>query len=237
MRTWQRAEICYLWRPMKVLVVEDDVKVARFVSRVLVEEGYMVDLCSSGADAIAQAQAGMYDLILLDWMLPDLDGLSVCRTLRRTGFAMPILMLTARGEVRERVLGLETGADDYVTKPFEVEELLARIKALVRRSSAFSKLVCGEIEIDRMHRRVLLRGASLDLTTREYTLLLHLAHRVERVVPKSELLSHVWEMKFDPGTNLVEVHVSRLRDKLGEFSWMIETVRGVGYRLRAERGA
>jgi DNA-binding response OmpR family regulator len=221
--------------PMKVLVVEDDAKVARFVSRVLVEEGYVVDLCSTGSDAVRQGQTGMYELIILDWMLPDVDGLSVCRSLRRAGVATPILMLTARAELQERVLGLETGADDYVTKPFEVEELLARIKALVRRSSAFSKLVCGELEIDRMNRRVLLRGTALDLTTREYTLLLHLAHRVGRVIPRSELLSSVWEMKFDPGTNLVEVHVSRLRDKLGDLSWMIETVRGVGYRLRVER--
>ncbi len=222
---------------MKVLLVEDDVKVARFVTRVLVEEGYVVDHCSTGSDAARLGQTGMYELILLDWMLPDIDGLSVCRELRRAGLVTPILMLTARGEVRERVLGLETGADDYVTKPFEVEELLARIKALVRRSSAFSKLVCGELEIERMNRRVLLRGIALDLTTREYALLLHLALRVGRGVPRSELLSSVWEMKFDPGTNLVEVHVSRLRDKLGDLSWMIETVRGVGYRLRAERAA
>ncbi|TKC98311.1 response regulator transcription factor [Polyangium fumosum] len=220
---------------MKVLIVEDDTRVAKFVARVLTEEGYVADVCANGADATQQAQSGMYDLILLDWMLPDVDGLSVCRTLRRAGLATPILMLTARGELRERVLGLETGADDYLVKPFEIEELLARIRALVRRSSAFSKLACGDLEVDRMNRRALLRGAALDLTGREYTLLLHLALRVDRVAPKSELLAHVWEMKFDPGTNIVEVHVSRLRDKLGEHAWMIETVRGVGYRLRAER--
>ncbi|MDI3286822.1 response regulator transcription factor [Polyangium sp. 15x6] len=220
---------------MKVLIVEDDARVAKFVARVLTEEGYVTDICGNGADATQQAQTGMYDLIVLDWMLPDLDGLSVCRTLRRAGFVTPILMLTARGELRERVLGLETGADDYLVKPFEIEELLARIRALVRRSSAFSRLHCGDLEMDRMNRRALLRGSALDLTGREYTLLLHLAHRVDRVVPKSELLAHVWEMKFDPGTNLVEVHVSRLRDKLGAHAWMIETVRGVGYRLRAER--
>lgn len=222
---------------MKILIVEDDAKLSRFLARVVAEEGYTPDTCASGADAVAQARTGLYELIVLDWMLPDLDGLAVCRELRRAGLTTPILMLTARGELRERVLGLETGADDYLVKPFEIEELLARIRALLRRSSGFSRIVCGDLEVDRMSRRALLRGAALDLTTREYALLLHLVLRAERVVPKSELLSHVWEMKFDPGSNLVEVHVSRLRDKLGEHAWMIETVRGVGYRLRTQRAS
>jgi DNA-binding response OmpR family regulator len=220
---------------VKILLVEDDKKLARFVTRLLTEEGYAVDSCARGHDALTQAQAGVYDLLVLDWMLPDLDGLAVCRELRRAGSTLPILMLTARGETRERVLGLDAGADDYVIKPFEVEELLARVRALLRRASGHSSLRLGGLEIDRIHRRVLARGAPIDLTSREYALLLHLAHKADRVVPRSELLAQVWETHFDPGSNLVEVHVSRLRDKLGELAWQVETVRGVGYRLRAAR--
>ncbi|APR82418.1 two component transcriptional regulator, winged helix family protein [Minicystis rosea] len=220
---------------MKILIVEDDTKVARFLARVLTEEGFMADLCASGEGAVEQARSGVYDLVVLDWMLPDLDGLSVCRELRRLGMAIPILMLTARGELRERVLGLTTGADDYLVKPFEIEELLARVRALLRRAATATRLVHGDLEIDRMARRAHLGGAPLDLTNREYALLLHLAQRVDQVVPKSELLARVWDTSFDTGSNLVEVHVSRLRDKLGAHAWMIETVRGVGYRLRGRR--
>ena len=151
---------------MKVLVVEDDAKVARFLGRVLREEGYAVDACATGGEAVEQASMGGYDVIILDWMLPDLDGLSVCRELRRAGLITPILMLTARGEVGERVLGLESGADDYLVKPFEIEELLARARALIRRASGFSRLRCSELEIDRVGRRVLLCGEPLDLTGR-----------------------------------------------------------------------
>ncbi len=216
-------------------MVEDDRKVARFLTRVFVEEGYAVDVCSRGTDALTQAADGLYDLVALDWMLPDLDGLSVCRELRRGGFTAPILMLTARGETRERVLGLDAGADDYLVKPFEVEELLARVRALLRRATGHTSMSLGELQIDRQGRRVTVAGEAVDLTAKEYALLLHLAHRAGRAVPRSELLAQVWETTFDPGSNLVEVHVSRLRDKLGGAAWMIETVRGVGYRLRAER--
>ncbi|WP_146651239.1 response regulator transcription factor [Labilithrix luteola] len=216
---------------MKVLVVEDDAKLSRFLVRVLVEEGFAADSCETGADAFAQASAGIYDLIILDWMLPDVDGLSVCRRLRQGGLSTPILMLTARGEVRERVLGLETGADDYLVKPFEVEELVARMRSLVRRATGFAKLSVGPLEVDRLGREVRLRGQTLDLTTREYALLVDLVHHAEKVVTRAELLARVWGTTFDPGSNLVEVHVSRLRDKLGDSASMIETVRGAGYRL------
>ena len=219
---------------MKVLIVEDDEKVARFIARVLGEEGFITDLCVSGADAVRQANAVVYDVVLLDWMLPDLDGLAVCRELRRGGTVTPIIMLTARGEVRERVLGLEAGADDYVVKPFEIDELLARIQAVLRRTHGFGRMQLGALEIDRLQRRVILGGRTLDLTAREYMLLLCLAHQADRVVARSELLSQVWATQFDPGSNLVDVHISRLRDKLGEHAWMIDTVRGKGYRLRQE---
>ncbi|AKU99855.1 DNA-binding heavy metal response regulator [Labilithrix luteola] len=214
-----------------MLVVEDDAKLSRFLVRVLVEEGFAADSCETGADAFAQASAGIYDLIILDWMLPDVDGLSVCRRLRQGGLSTPILMLTARGEVRERVLGLETGADDYLVKPFEVEELVARMRSLVRRATGFAKLSVGPLEVDRLGREVRLRGQTLDLTTREYALLVDLVHHAEKVVTRAELLARVWGTTFDPGSNLVEVHVSRLRDKLGDSASMIETVRGAGYRL------
>jgi len=221
---------------VKALVVEDDRKVARLIERALAEEGYAVDTCATGADAVRQAGAIAYDLVVLDWMLPEGDGLSVCRDLRRGGSAVPIMMLTARGELPERVLGLEAGADDYLVKPFYVEEFLARVRALQRRAGGgYARLRCGELEVDRGERRAFLAGAPLDLTAKEYALLLHLAFRPDRVVTRSELLSQVWETRFDPGSNLVDVHVSRLREKLGERAWMIETVRGQGYRLRSHR--
>lgn len=223
--------------PVKVLVVEDDTKLSRFLVRVLVEEGLAADACATGTDALTQALHGIYDLVILDWMLPDIDGLSVCRNLRQAGRSTPILMLTARGELRERVLGLETGADDFLVKPFEVEELVARVRALVRRSTGFAKLSVGSLDIDRIGRDVVLKGRALDLTAREYALLLDLVHHAEKVVTRSELLARVWGTTFDPGSNLVEVHISRLRDKLGDHAWMIETVRGAGYRLTSTQPA
>ncbi|MGA3120356.1 MAG: response regulator transcription factor [Polyangiaceae bacterium] len=222
---------------MKVLILEDDRRQASFLARVLSEEGFAVDGCSSGADAIAQAGGVAYDLILLDWMLPDTDGLSVCREIRRAGGTAPILMLTARSETRERVLGLEAGADDYMGKPFEVDELVARVRALLRRTSGFAAMRYGDLELDRVTRQAKMAGVTLTLTHREYALLVHLLHRAERIVTRSDLLSHVWALRFDPGSNLLDVHISRLRDKLGDRAWMIETVRGVGYRLRRDRAA
>lgn len=222
---------------MRVLILEDDKKLASFLARVVSEEGLTADICARGADAIAQTVTGPYDLVILDWMVPDTDGLAVCREIRRAGVTVPVLMLTARGETRERVLGLEAGADDYIVKPFELDELIARVRALLRRASGFGALRCGDLEIDRPSREVRVAGAALVLTNREYTLLLELMHRADRTVKRSELLANVWGMHFDPGSNLVEVHMSRLREKLGARAWMIETVRGVGYRLRGRQAA
>jgi DNA-binding response OmpR family regulator len=217
---------------VRALILEDDQRLARFLARVLSEEGLAVDACVRGSDAIAQAEGSPYALIILDWMVPETDGVTACREIRRAGNTTPILMLTARGETRERVLGLEVGADDYLVKPFEVDEFIARVRALIRRTSGFSALRCGDLEIDRATRRATLARTPLTLTNREYALLLHLVCRGDRVVKRSDLLAHVWGTSFDPGSNLVEVHVSRLRDKLGRHAWMIETVRGLGYRLR-----
>jgi len=218
---------------MRCLIVEDDTKLALFLSRALNEEGYSSDICGRGVDAVNQVHGGTYDFVILDWMLPGMDGLAVCRELRQRGLTIPIIMLTARGEVGERVLGLRAGADDYMGKPFELEELLARIQAVLRRATATGKLIFGDLEINRLGHRASLAGKPIDLTMREFGLLLHLAYNANRVVPRSELLAKVWGTTFDPGSNLIDVHIKRLRDKLGEHAWMIDTVRGSGYRLKA----
>lgn len=211
-------------------------KLARFVARVLVEEGYVADTCADGSEGIARARSGIYDALVLDWMLPDIDGLQVCKLLREQGCQIPILMLTARAELRERVLGLRSGADDYVVKPFEIEELLARLDAVLRRSARQGVFRSGPLELDRLERRVLLAGRPLELTDKEMALLSHFMLRAGQVVTRSELLTRVWGMNFDPESNMIEVHVSRLREKLGEHASLIETVRGKGYRLRLEAG-
>jgi DNA-binding response OmpR family regulator len=220
---------------MKILVVEDDRKLARFLIRVLTEEGYTADACASGVDAIEQAASGVYGLVILDWMLPDVDGLETCRRLRRAGLTLPVMMLTARGEVQERVLGLKAGADDYLVKPFEVDELVARVNALVRRAQGQHQLDLGPLHIDRTRRLVLVAGREVELTARELSLLLNLALRCGQIVTRGDLLSQVWSVHFDPESNVIEAHMSRLRDKLGDHQWMIETVRGRGYRLRTQR--
>lgn len=219
-------------RDMKILIVEDNRKLAHLLQRMLSEEGYVADVCENGARALTQMAAANYDLIILDWMIPEYDGLEVCRQLRRIGSTVPILMLTARGDLGERVLGLDAGADDYLVKPFEIDELMARINALLRRAVGYGPLKFGTLEIDRTGRRVRLDGKPLELTSREFALLLHLAHRADRVVSRSELLTQVWAQQFDTESNVVEVHISRLRDKLGTSATRIETVRGQGYRLR-----
>jgi DNA-binding response OmpR family regulator len=216
---------------MLALIVEDDKKVGGFLKRLLSEEGWSSDWVRTGEEALERAVRSSFDVVILDWMLPDLDGVTVCRELRQRGVTVPILMLTARTEVRERVAGLEAGADDYLGKPFDVEELLARVNALVRRTSGFSQWRVGALVIDRLEHRVLLNGERVELTMREYALLLHLAHNADRVVTRTKLLEQVWGTRFDTQSNVVEVHVSRLRDKLGDAAWMIETVRGQGYRL------
>ncbi|MCR9166407.1 MAG: response regulator transcription factor [Nannocystaceae bacterium] len=219
---------------MRVLVVEDDPKLARFVSRVLIEEGYLVDCCSDGDEALERGLSGAYDALVLDWMLPGRDGIGVCKALRARGNELPILMLTARGELPERVLGLRSGADDYLSKPFEIEELLARLEALLRRALRSGELRVGPLVIRRAERCASVDGRALNLTERELALLSHLAIRNEQVISRTEILARVWGMNFDPDSNLIEVHISRLRDKLGEHAFMIETVRGRGYRLRQE---
>ncbi|MDC3957377.1 response regulator transcription factor [Polyangium jinanense] len=217
---------------MKILVVEDNKKLASFLSRALSEEGYAVDVVADGATAIQQIQALSYDLVILDWMLPEMDGLSVCRTVRQRGCQVPILMLTARAEVPERIAGLDAGADDYLAKPFDLGELLARVRARGRRASLVDAVLrVGPLVVDRADRRATVDGRRIDLTPREFALVAYLAREAGRVVPRTELLAKVWETSFDPGSNVVEVHVKNIREKLGPNASLIETVRGIGYRL------
>jgi DNA-binding response OmpR family regulator len=224
---------------MNVLVVEDDVSLGDFLLRVLTEEGDQaswVESLAAAREALADP-AQRFDVIVLDWMLPDEDGVTLCAELRARGDATPVLLLTARGDVPDRVTGLRSGADDYLVKPFDVEELLARLQALVRRSLLGTRLKVGVLEIDSIGQRASVAGRSLELTAKELALLTRLARGGEQAVERATLLADVWQLHFDPGSGLLDVHVSRLRDKLGAHSWMIETVRGLGYRLRSARGA
>ena len=216
---------------MKILVVEDDVKVGPFLVRVLGEEGYTVELCRTAAEATSLAKDAA--LVVLDRMLPDGDGLTVCKSMRDAGLTIPVLVLTARGEVGDRVGGLDAGADDYLIKPFEIDELTARVRALLRRASAGHRLQIGALELDRVGHRAWLAGKSLSLTSKEYALLAWLMSKSDKPVSRVELLAQVWETENDPGSNLVEVHVSRLREKLGAHAGLIETVRGAGYRFKS----
>jgi two-component system OmpR family response regulator len=217
---------------MKVLIVEDNPKLSSFLSRALTEEGYVAETVVDGETALSRVAQMSYDLIILDWMLPGMDGVSVCQKLRSQGSPVPILMLTARTEISEKITALDAGADDYLPKPFDLGELLARARALTRRgANADVILRVGGLCIDRLARRATLDSQVLDLTPREFTLVSFLAREAGRVVPRSELLRQVWETSFDPGSNIVDAHIKNLREKLGGAAKMIETVRGVGYRM------
>jgi len=220
---------------MRILLVEDERKVASFVARALRENSYAVDVAETGEKALPLATDVTYDAILLDVRLPGMSGLEVCRELRQQGIEAPILMLTARGLVEQRVAGLDAGADDYLAKPFALAELLARVRALVRRGfhSGNAKLRYADLALDR-HRRRATRGSEvIALTAKEFALLeLFLLHAPE-LVTRSEIIEHVWDCHFDSETNLVEVYINRLRQKVDEnrAAKLIHTVRGVGYRL------
>ncbi|MDH4043296.1 MAG: response regulator transcription factor [Gemmatimonadota bacterium] len=220
---------------MRILVVEDDRKVAGFIEMGLREEGYAVDLARDGDEAIVLAHVNDYDAILLDLMLPKKNGLQVAAELRREGRTTPILMLTARDATEDVVRGLDAGADDYLTKPFKFDELLARLRALVRRGGAtrVERITAGPLELDRLKHQAYVGGKALDLTPREFQLLEHFMMHKDDVVRRTELLEKVWDMHFDPESNVVDVHVGNLRRKLREagYDGLIRTVRGVGFRL------
>jgi len=221
-----------------VLLIEDDDTIAEFVARGLREAGFAVDRVSDGAEGLAAALDQAYDVAVVDVMLPRRDGLSVIEELRRKGVMTPVLILSARQTVDDRVRGLQAGGDDYLTKPFAFAELLARVQALVRRASRTPEpttLTVEDLVLDLLSRRVSRGGTLVDLRPREFALLAYLMRNTGKVVSKTMILSHVWEYNFDPQTNIVDVLVSRLRDKVDRpfETKLIHTVRGVGYVLRA----
>lgn len=223
---------------MKALVVEDEKKIASFVARGLEERGFVVDVCHSGDEAYDLATSRVYDVILLDIMLPGRDGLSILRGLRERKYTVPVILLTARGQLNERVEGLNLGADDYVAKPFFLDELIARVHAVLRRASGeeLSVLQAGDLTINLLTREVNRRGTAVELTSREFALLTCLMRAPGRVFTRTQLCEHVWNYHHDPGTNLVDVYVQRVRKKIGDdpAQPLIETLRGVGYRFRKD---
>ena len=221
---------------MRVLVVEDEVKMAHLLQRGLREEGYAVDLARDGTDATWRATETPYDAIVLDVMLPDADGFEVCRILREKEVWSPVMMLTARDGVGDRVAGLDAGADDYLTKPFSFEELLARLRALVRRGAPERPTVLrvGDLSLDPATRRVDRAGVPIDLTAKEFALLGYLMRHTGEVLGRTQLIEHVWDFAYDGDSNVVDVYVRYLRQKIDRPFGVetIETVRGAGYRLR-----
>ena len=222
---------------MRALLVEDDASIADFVARGLKEAGFAVDHAAEGEAGLTAALEQPYDVAIVDVMLPRRDGLSLIEELRRRGVTTPVLILSARRSVDDRVRGLQSGGDDYLTKPFAFAELLARVQALVRRATRSPEpttLTVDDLVLDLLSRRVTRAGTTLDLRPREFVLLEYLMRNVGRVVSKTMILSHVWDYSFDPQTNVVDVLVSRLREKIDRpfTKKLLHTVRGVGYVLR-----
>jgi DNA-binding response OmpR family regulator len=220
---------------MRVLVIEDDRMLARLVERALGEAGYAVDWARSAEEGRELALATDYDVILLDLELPDRDGLDVVRAIRRENKKTPVLIMTGHGEDETVVRGLDAGADDYLLKPVSNDVLKARIRAAVRRGGAGAPdhLTLGELQLDRLNRHVLGAGKEISLTPKEFSMLEYLMLRPEETVPRSELLEHVWNMKFDPGSNVVDAHMARLRAKLRDVVRTpdVRTVRGIGFMI------
>ena len=218
--------------------MEDDKKVASFLEKGLREEGYSVDVAHEGNDGLLKARVHEYDLLLLDVMLPGKTGLEIVRELRAVESTVPVLILTARDDRQDIVLGLDSGADDYLTKPFGLDELMARVRALLRRGGASrpDRLLYADVELDRVTHRAERRGARLDLTPKEFQLLEFFLLAPERVIRRTELLEKVWDLHFDPMSNVVDVHVGHLRKKLREAGDgpLVHTVRGVGYILQRD---
>jgi DNA-binding response OmpR family regulator len=218
-----------------VLLVEDDSRIAHFVAKGLREQSYAVDVVGSGKEALYQAAINTYDLVILDVMIPAPDGFAACKELRSTGQRMPILMLTARDAVEDRIEGLDQGADDYLTKPFEFRELLARMRALLRRPSSLqpAQLVVADLVVDTAGQTVSRAGKAIPMTAKEYALVEFLARNAGRVVGRAEIAEHVWDEEFDPFSNLIEVYVNRVRRKIdsGGVKPLLHTRRGAGYVL------
>jgi DNA-binding response OmpR family regulator len=220
---------------LSILLTEDEPQAAQVLAKGLQEQGYSVDVAANGEDALLKARANRYDLIILDIILPGRDGFSVCRELRESGFTIPILMLTARDTVDDRITGRDHGADDYITKPFEYGELLARIRALLRRgaSSYLEEVRVGDLRIELRTHRVTRAGNMVELSAKEYAVLEYMALRAGELVTREDLSEHVWDENFNAFTNLVEVYMLRLRRKIdsGHETKLIRTRRGEGYVL------
>jgi len=224
---------------MRILLVEDEPDAAQMLAKGLREQSYAVDVAKDGETAVYQAGVNDYDLVILDVMLPLKDGFEVCRELRAEGLSFPILMLTARDAPPDRVVGLDMGADDYLTKPFDFHELLARLRALLRRGPALrpETVEVSDLSIDMRARRVRRGARQIELTAKEYALLEYLARRAGEVVSRAEIAEHVWEENFDPFSNLIEVYVQRLRRKIdeGHTPKLLRTRRGEGYVLASAK--
>ena len=221
---------------MKVLVIEDERKIASFLRKGLEAQGFVVDHVANGDEGYALATTQPYDAAVLDIMLPGRDGLSILRNLRGRKISLPVILLTARSELNERLEGLNLGADDYLTKPFHIEELIARLHAVTRRAAGASQsiLAVADLKMNLLTRGVTRGDTGIELTAREFSLLEHLMRSPGRVLTRVEICERVWDYNFDPGTNLVEVYVQRVRKKVDEgfANKLIETIRGVGYRIK-----
>lgn len=224
---------------MKVLIVEDEKKIAAFVRKGLEAQGFVVEVSHHGDEGFTLATTRSYDVAVLDIMLPGRDGLSILRNLRERRIPLPVILLTARSELNERLDGLNLGADDYLTKPFHIEELIARIHAVTRRAAGQSQslLSAADLTMNLLTREVIRAGRRIELTPREFSLLEHLMRSPGRVLTRVEICERVWEYNFDPGTNLVDVYIQRIRKKVdGDFrEKLVETIRGVGYRVKADK--
>lgn len=221
---------------MRILIVEDQPKMASFIKKGLVAQGYMVDVSETGMGAESMACENEYDLVVLDVNLPDQNGMDTARHLRRDGYRMPILMLTALSTTKDKIHGLDSGADDYLTKPFDFEELLARIRALLRRNhgSENSKLRFGDIELDLVQRKVVRNQTEVTLTAKEFSLLEHFMRNPGRPITRVEISEHVWDVNFDTNTNVIDVYINMLRKKIDTpfDKKMIHTMVGFGYILK-----
>ena len=221
---------------MRILVVEDDPKIASFIVNGLKQSGFAVDLCREGEEGLFRAQTISYDAAVIDLMLPKIDGLTLIQELRAKGTHMPVLILSAKASVDDRVRGLQAGGDDYLPKPFAFSELLARIQALIRRATQTpepTRLAVGDLTMDLLSREVRRGAERIDLQPREFALLEYLMRHAGRPVTKTQILEHIFDYSFDPQTNVVDVLVHRLRSKIDKEKGMIHTIRGVGYVLRA----
>ena len=225
---------------MRALIVEDEPRMAKLLRQGLEEEAYAVDVVGNGTEVLDWVQSAAYDVILLDIMLPGMDGLAVCRQLRAKGYKLPILMLTARDTLRDKVTGLDSGADDYLIKPFAIEELTARLRALTRRDgpSKGSTLQVGDLVLDTVARRAQRGDQMIDLAAKEYAVLETLMRHPNQILSRDQLIDKVWNMEFDAESKLIEVYIYALRKKIdnGSESKLIQTVRGMGYRINGSIG-